>query len=694
MHVDQGTLCRGENECRLIRVDWRKRRSDVPSFTVKGSSSWSWSSLALRHSLPCRLPPRGPADMSGFLSSIPTVVGRSVLSPINALPKRFSQTQIVHGDGGGEDDDGNDSATQGASTTPRRFTSTPLEKITSAISSLASYHPHPLIPLGGLQTIYSAFANTVEVDVVHYKRHVLLLPDGGTIAVDVSPPEWDEDSSDEGQKRKTVVLNHGLTGGSHESYVRHVIPPLVKSGYRCVVVNFRGCGQTPVTAPQMYSAAKTDDLRSGLLWTLARWKQTEIVLVGFSLGANVVAKYLGEEGDATVVKGGLVLATPFDLKMGSDELAKSALYDKTMAANLTKKIAVHAPTLSLDPSLHTPLRRLLDPKRFAEENAEEVASRGVKPGSLKWVDDSVTRLLGGFTSPYGNFPFDSADEYYIANGSIHKLHNVARPLLLLNSDDDPIVPMKILTATREAMRRNPNVTLAITRGGGHLGWWTAANGGLRPSRWLGKVACGWVDGVFDAGVSDASREWMRENDPWRGGAVEQVDVEYELLSEDELVEFDTRGGEDKQQASDVDAAHQLKAKLPKELANEVDGNADDEGDHRTAEDSLHAATDPRHAWLKTRVLPHAPLVHPSHAKGWKGVQYPREQETRRGTMHVSTSHRQIGFLELPVDARVAGCGEVFQGGKSIPGQTSNTKGERVGGRGKRGLREEGTVAGL
>lgn len=153
--------------------------------------------------------------MASFLSSIPTVVGRSVLSPLHALPKRFTETHIVHGNPEAEADPDSVAST---TTPPPAFSATPLSELVARIPSLAAFHPHPLIPLGSLQTIYSAFANTVEVDVVHYKRHVLLLPDGGTIAVDVSPPEWDEtESGEDGQQRKTVVLNHGLTGGSHES---------------------------------------------------------------------------------------------------------------------------------------------------------------------------------------------------------------------------------------------------------------------------------------------------------------------------------------------------------------------------------------------------------------------------------------------------------------------------------------------
>jgi predicted alpha/beta-fold hydrolase len=64
-----------------------------------------------------------------------------------------------------------------------------------------------------MQTIYSAGVNTVEEDIVHYKRRVLLLPDGGIISLDIAEREADKDRDD----IATVVICHGLTGGSQES---------------------------------------------------------------------------------------------------------------------------------------------------------------------------------------------------------------------------------------------------------------------------------------------------------------------------------------------------------------------------------------------------------------------------------------------------------------------------------------------
>lgn len=43
----------------------------------------------------------------------------------------------------------------------------------------------------------------------------------------------------------------GLTGGSGDSYVRHMLVKARSKGWRVVVFNSRGCGDSPVTTPQV-----------------------------------------------------------------------------------------------------------------------------------------------------------------------------------------------------------------------------------------------------------------------------------------------------------------------------------------------------------------------------------------------------------------------------------------------------------
>lgn len=164
------------------------------------------------------------------------------------------------------------------------------------------------------------------------------LIDGGTVGLDFTPVD-DTTLKDDAP---IVVVMHGLTGGSHESYVRDVLSkacaPVDRGGlgYRGVVVNFRGCKSipllrflpqsnvligagTPITSQQLYSAGWTEDLRQSLMYIAHRYPGAPMHGLGFSLGSNVIVRYLGEEKEnsrlsSACVLGCVGLSGPFPLQ--------------------------------------------------------------------------------------------------------------------------------------------------------------------------------------------------------------------------------------------------------------------------------------------------------------------------------------------------------------------------------------------
>ena len=94
------------------------------------------------------------------------------------------------------------------------------------------------------------------------------------------------------------------------------------------------------------------------------------------------------------------------------------------------------------------------------------------------------------------YGYASVDDYYAAASSDQRLPLVGAPLLLLNAFDDPIVPGSSLRAAIEHARANPNVLMALTSHGGHLGWadrdspWDGPN-------WTERVVCGFLEAALD-----------------------------------------------------------------------------------------------------------------------------------------------------------------------------------------------------
>ncbi|WFD25191.1 hypothetical protein MNAN1_000157 [Malassezia nana] len=345
------------------------------------------------------------------------------------------------------------------------------------------------LPSGHAQTIWSSIADFSNVDRVEYKRKVIMVPDGGIISIDTAPVSLAEPDMDD--TRPTVVILHGLTGGSYESYVRNCVSKLSKPkeegghGMRCVVVNYRGCANTPLTSAQLYSACKTTDFSSALLLLTRMFPKSPMIGMGFSLGGAILAKYMGEAGSRTPLIGAVTVGAPLKLDSTSVALEStylSMVYAYALGSNLEALERKHIDTLALSPDLWDALEKVFRTKIHPDKNRPiaKYELRDPKRGTLRFMDHIITCKVGGLPTPYGDFPFPSAEAYYTHSSPLHLLHRVARPMLALSADDDPVVPISTHQDTIKNIQNSPNVVLAHSRCGGHLGWFAGRSG----ERWI------------------------------------------------------------------------------------------------------------------------------------------------------------------------------------------------------------------
>jgi predicted alpha/beta-fold hydrolase len=64
----------------------------------------------------------------------------------------------------------------------------------------------------------------------------------------------------------------------------------------------------PLTNARIYSAATIEDISTALLYLSATYPKARLLGVGFSLGANVLTRYLAETGTKSRLASGCVLA--------------------------------------------------------------------------------------------------------------------------------------------------------------------------------------------------------------------------------------------------------------------------------------------------------------------------------------------------------------------------------------------------
>ncbi|RCV07553.1 hypothetical protein SETIT_1G253800v2 [Setaria italica] len=301
----------------------------------------------------------------------------------------------------------------------------------------APYRAFPVLASNRhVETIFAAFTRSLPA--VKLRRECLRAPDDGAVALD-----WVcGDDRTLPRDAPVLILLPGLTGGSDDTYVRHMLMRARSKGWRVVVFNSRGCADSPVTTPQFYSASFTGDLRQVIDLVLGRYPQSNVYAVGWSLGANILVRYLGEETDKCPLSGAVSLCNPFNLVIADEDFHKgfNNVYDRALANALRTIFKKHA---------------LL----FEDMEGEYDIPKAANAKTVRDFDEGLTRV---------SFGFKSVDDYYSNSSSSDSIKNVCIPLLCIQADNDPIAPSRGIP--REDIKANPNCLLIVTPKGGHLGW--------------------------------------------------------------------------------------------------------------------------------------------------------------------------------------------------------------------------------
>ena len=264
-------------------------------------------------------------------------------------------------------------------------------------------------------------------------RITLDLPDG-----DITVVDWLAESPEASSESPLLIVLHGLEGSAESSYARYMLQAAANHGWRAAVLHFRDCGDYRNVLPRRYHAGETNDLRYFLNKLQTDGHKGPLLAAGYSLGGNVLLKYLGEEGSTTPLFAAAAVSVPLSLHASSKALTQgfSKLYQhyllKRMKSSVVRKFDQYTAAFDWD--------RALASKSFAE------------------FDDAVTAPLHGFSGK---------DEYYEKCSSIGFLKNIERPTLIINSRDDPFMLPEMLP---NADQLSELVTLEISSKGGHVGY--------------------------------------------------------------------------------------------------------------------------------------------------------------------------------------------------------------------------------
>jgi predicted alpha/beta-fold hydrolase len=299
-----------------------------------------------------------------------------------------------------------------------------------------TYTPAWWVPGAHLQTLWGKLVRRPPVVPTRCERWAT--PDGDELEIRRLDAAPDSDAH-----TPRLLILHGLEGTIRSHYLRGTLEQARRRGWAADILIFRGCNGELPRARRFYHSGETSDLDQVVRRLTSEHPEQPLVLAGFSLGGNVLLKWLGEQGDqlpAEVVAAAAV-SVPFDLELGSRHIERgfSRIYThhflRTLRHKALRKLA-EAPDL-------------FDPVRLNEAR------------TLMEFDDAVTAPVHGFKD---------ASDYYSRSSSIHFLSSIRRPTLLLSARDDPFLPLEVLDDVSIVARDNPCITPEFHERGGHVGF--------------------------------------------------------------------------------------------------------------------------------------------------------------------------------------------------------------------------------
>lgn len=283
-------------------------------------------------------------------------------------------------------------------------------------------HPH-------VNTIFPAVFRKVKG--VDYQRERLMTPDGDFVDLD-----WVRKKENE----QLIIVLHGLEGSADRSYVRGLIKYFHHFGWDGIGFNFRGCSGELNQKIASYHMGMTQDLDLVIKHALEHCQYRTIILAGFSLGGNVVLKFLGDSGKKlpAEVKGAVTFSVPCHIASANEAINRreNALYRYRFIKSLYQKVEKKAALYPDKIKLHYP-----------------------RPRYFKEFDDLYTAPIHGFKD---------AIDYWERCSSFYVIPQIKIPTLLINAKDDSFLSKECYPISEA--EKNTHFFLEVPRWGGHVGF--------------------------------------------------------------------------------------------------------------------------------------------------------------------------------------------------------------------------------
>lgn len=230
-----------------------------------------------------------------------------------------------------------------------------------------------------------------------------------------------------------VVIVHGLGGSAESYYARRAALAAARARIDSLRLNLRGADRCGV---DYYHAGLVEDLEAALK-SKALESHDDILLLGFSLGGNMVLRYLGDQPDPRV-RAAAAICSPIDLARSARAIdqPRGAFYRRHVLRALKdiyRSVAARR-------EVHLPLR--------------EVA----RIDTIEQWDERIIAPRHGFSG---------AEDYWAKTSACNVLGDIRAPTLFVAAEHDPMVRIDALQPWLQDATRLRSI---ITERGGHVGF--------------------------------------------------------------------------------------------------------------------------------------------------------------------------------------------------------------------------------
>ncbi|OGT31381.1 MAG: hypothetical protein A3E87_03360 [Gammaproteobacteria bacterium RIFCSPHIGHO2_12_FULL_35_23] len=277
-----------------------------------------------------------------------------------------------------------------------------------------------------------------------------------------------------------VVVLHGLGGSINSPYALGTLQAIQQANWRGVLMHFRGASEEHNRLACSYHAAETMDIKEFIYHLKEKEPNTPIGCVGYSLGGNVLLKWLGETGSKNPLAAAIAISVPFDLNKVLNRFNKgfSRFYSRYLLQQLTTNV----------------INKFSATDSYIPLDLEKIK----KATSFSDFDNNYTAPVHGFANAY---------DYYQRASSRHYLKEIRVPTLILHSEDDPFMTPD---AVPDESELSDYVTLELSPQGGHVGF-VAGRWPWQAEYWLERRIPEFLSSYLNINKSLASVKALEDN---------------------------------------------------------------------------------------------------------------------------------------------------------------------------------------